>query len=64
VRFEKGNSTPKRVVLKNTLGQEVTREVKSLSDEIEIETTELPRGVYIVVVEFSGRQISKKLIVD
>lgn len=64
VRFEKGNSTPKRVVLKNTLGQQVLSEVKSTQSEIQIETQELPRGVYVIVISTATGHVTKKIILE
>ena len=65
VRFENGNSTPKRVVLKNTLGQQVLPEVESNQNEIQIETHELSKGVYVIVITTaSGSSSSKKLVIE
>ncbi|MFZ6052967.1 T9SS type A sorting domain-containing protein [Halocola ammonii] len=65
VRFEKGNSIPKRIVLKNMLGQEVLPVVNSTEKEIHIETHELPRGVYVIVITTAnGSRSSKKLVIE
>lgn len=59
-----GSSDDARITITNMLGETVYAETSSNTQLVQVDLTTLSAGIYVVLVQKSGRAITKKLIVS
>ncbi len=59
-----GSISEAKIELINQLGQEIEVPMNTTLDEITFDTSELPSGIYLVKIDYRGKLITKKVIVE
>jgi hypothetical protein len=59
-----GSMSEAKIELINQMGQQVEVPMNVTLDEITFDTSDLPSGIYLVKMDYRGKLITKKVVVE